>query len=173
MLLTAFRRFSQGSLGHARFAAGKVDVAVGHYEQALRLCREQNDDEGVRVYLATLFESHRYLGKTDVAADYARELEGAWEWAGKLAMARRYARLSQMVRDGEPLLRMVAHCDGNVMELDEVEMKPSMKMEMHFWRNRPSLPGASKRVERGKELAAKQQYDEALDLFREAAKVDP
>jgi tetratricopeptide (TPR) repeat protein len=68
---------------------------------------------------------------------------------------------------------MVAHCDGKVMELDEVEMKPSMKMEMHFWRNRPSLPGASKRIERGKEIAAKQRYDEALDLFREAAKVDP
>jgi hypothetical protein len=68
---------------------------------------------------------------------------------------------------------MVAHVDGKVLELDEVEMQPTMKLSLHFWRNRPALSGATKRIERGKELAGKRQYDEALDLFREAAKVDP
>ncbi len=164
---------SQGSLGHIRFAAGKVDVAVGHYEQALRLCREQNDQEGIRVYLSNLHESHRYLGQAGIAADYAKELGEAWEGAGNDASAKRYSRLSQIVRNGEPALRVVANCDGKVLELDEVELQPTMKLEMHFWRNRPGLPGATKRIERGKVWAGKGQYDDALELFREAAKIDP
>lgn len=164
---------SHGSLGHIRFSAGKVSDAVGHYEQALQLCREQNDDEGVRVYSSNLYESQRYLGNHQLAADYARELAQAWGAAGNPALANRYSRLNQVVRDGEPLLRVVAHLDGKVLELDEIENQPSMKLELHFWRNRPSLPGASKRLERGKALASKRQYDEALELFREAAKIDP
>lgn len=164
---------SQGSLGHIRFGSGKVDVAVGHYEQALRLCREQNDQEGIRVYLGNLYESQRYLGKSDAAADYARELGHAWEAAGNPVLAKRFARLSQIVKAGEPVLRVVAHCDGKVLELDEVELQPTMKLEMHFWRNRPGLPGATKRIEGGKELAGKRQYDEALELFREATNIDP
>jgi tetratricopeptide (TPR) repeat protein len=123
--------------------------------------------------LSSLYESHRYLGKNAVAAEYAQELGQAWGAANNPALARRFARVSQIVGDGEPLLRIVAHRDGKEMELDEVEFQPSMKLEMRFCRNRPSLPGASKRVERGKELAGKQRYDEALALFSEAAKVDP
>ena len=73
---------SQGSLGHIRFGSGKVDVAVGHYEQALRLCSEQNDQEGIRVYLGNLYESQRYLDKAGLAADYAKELGQAWEAEG-------------------------------------------------------------------------------------------
>jgi len=168
-----FQALSQGLLGHVRLGAGKVDIAVGHYEQALKLCREQNDLEGIRLYLEHLYESQRYLGKRAAAAEYAQELGWAWGTAGNPALARRFARLSQIARDGEPLLRVVAHCDGKVTELDEVELQPSMKLEIHFWRNRPSLRGASQRIQRGKELASKQHYDEALDLFREAAKVDP
>jgi len=164
---------SQGSLGHIRFSSGKVEVAVGHYEQALRLCREQNDQEGIRVYLSNLYESQRYLGKSDLAASYAKELGQAWEAAGNAVLAKRFARLSQIVKEGEPVLRVVAQRDGKVLELDEVELQPTMKLEMHFWRNRPGLPGATKRIERGKELAGKRQYDEALELFREAASIDP
>jgi tetratricopeptide (TPR) repeat protein len=164
---------SQGSLGHIRFGSGKVDVAVGHYEQALGQCREQNDQEGIRVYLGNLCESQRYLGKSDLAADYARELGQTWEAAGNPVLAKRFARLSQIVKAGEPALRVVAHCDGKVLELDEIELQPTMKLEMHFWRNRPSLPGATKRIERGKELAGKRQYNEALELFHEAATIDP
>ena len=164
---------SQGSLGHIRFGSGKVDVAVGHYQQALRMCREQNDQEGIRVYLGNLYESQRYLGSSDLAAEYAKELGQAWETAGNAALAKRFARLSQIVREGEPVLRVVAHSDGKVLELDEIELQPTMKLEMHFWRNRPGLPGATKRIERGKELAGKRQYDEALELFREAANIDP
>lgn len=164
---------SQGSLGHIRFSAGKVDVALGHYEQALRLCREQQDNEGVRVYLSSLYESQRYLGNTGLAADYAQELGQVWGQAGNPEFAKRYSRQSQIVRNGEPLLRVVAHWDGKVTELDEVELQPTMKLELHFWRNRPALPGATKRIERGKAAAGKQQYDEALELFQEAAKIDP
>jgi threonine synthase len=51
-----------------------VDFALGHYEQALRLCREQNDQEGIRVYLSNLYESQRYLGQNVIAAEYAKEL---------------------------------------------------------------------------------------------------
>lgn len=127
----------------------------------------------IRVYLGNLYESQRYLGKSDLAADYAKELGQAWEAAGNAMLATRFARLSQIVREGEPVLRVVAHCDGKVLELDEVELQPTMKLEMHFWRNRPGLPGATKRIERGKELAGKRQYDEALELFREAANIDP
>lgn len=164
---------SQGSLGHIRFSSGKVNLAVGHYEQALRSCREQNDQEGIRVYLSNLYESQRYLGNTGLAADFSKELSRAWEAAGNLALAKRFSRLSQIVRDGEPVLRVVAHFDGKVVELDEVELEPTMKLELHFWRNRPGLAGATKRIERGKALAAKRQYDEALELFREAATIDP
>jgi tetratricopeptide (TPR) repeat protein len=67
----------------------------------------------------------------------------------------------------------VAHCDGKILELNEVELQPTMKLELHFCRNRPRLLGATKRIEHAKDLAGKHQYDEALDLFREAAKVDP
>src|ERR1044071_4854814 len=97
---------SQGSLGHMRFGAGRVDVAVGHYEQALRLCREQNDQEGIRVYLSNLYESYRYLVQGATAADYAKELSQAWEGAGNNALAKRYFRLSQIARNGEPVLRV-------------------------------------------------------------------
>jgi tetratricopeptide (TPR) repeat protein len=164
---------TQGSLGHVRFSSGKVDLAVGHYEAALRLCREQKEQDGARIYLSSLYESHRYLGNRGLAADYAQELGQAWDAAGNDALARRFARLSQLVRNAEPLLRVVAQYDGKMTELDEVELQPSLKLELHFWRNRPPLPGATQRVERGKELAGKQQYDEALEWFREAAKVDP
>lgn len=164
---------SQGSLGHIRFAAGKVDLALGHYEQALRLCREQNDQEGIRVYLGNLYESQRFLGQKVPAADYADALGHAWAAAGNHALAHRFTKLSQIVRAGEPLLRVVVHDDGKVAELDEVEFVGTKKLELHFWRNRPSLPGATKRIERGKELAGKRQYDEALNLFHEAASIDP
>jgi tetratricopeptide (TPR) repeat protein len=164
---------SQGLLGHVRFNSGKVDLAVGHYEQALKQCREQNDQEGIRIYLEKLYESERYLGKSGPAADYAQELGQAWGAAGNSVLSQRFGRLSRIVRDGEPLLRVVAGPEEKLIELDEVELAPTMKLETHLWRNRPSLPGATQRIRRGKELAGKLQYDEALGLFREASKVDP
>lgn len=164
---------TQGQLGHLRFSAGKVDLAVGHYEQALRLCREQKDVEGIRAYLSNLYESQRYLGNTAFAADYAHELSQASKEAGNHALAKRFSRLNQIVRSGEPLLRVVAHFNGQVCEMDEVELQPTMKLQMHFCRNRPGLPGATKRIQHGKALAGKQQYNDALELFREAAKIDP
>jgi tetratricopeptide (TPR) repeat protein len=164
---------SQGQLGHLRFSAGKVDLAVGHYEQALRLCREHKDVEGLRIYLSNLYESQRYLGNTGLAADYAHELSQVWNEAGNNALAKRFSRLNQIVRSGEPLLRVVAYSGGQVCEMDEVELQPTMKLEMHFWRNRPSLPGATQRIQRGKALAGKQEYNDALELFHEAAKIDP
>jgi tetratricopeptide (TPR) repeat protein len=166
---------SQGLLGHVRFNSGKVDLAVGHYEQALKQCREQNDQEGIRIYLEKLYESERYLGKSGPAADYAQELGQAWGAAGNSVRSQRFGRLSRIVRDGEPLLRVVAGPEEKLIELDEVvvEIAPSWKLEFHLWRNRPALPGATQRIRRGKELAGKLQYDEALGLFREASKVDP
>jgi tetratricopeptide (TPR) repeat protein len=166
---------SQGALGHFRFNGGKVDAALGHYEQALRMCREQSDAEGVRVYLMSLYEANRYLGKTGVAADYAKEVSQRWAEAGNQDLAKRYGRLSEITRNGEPLLRVVAHWNGKVMEVDEVDLKAAEKMEVQlvFWRNRPSLPGATNLIKQGKELGSKQQRDEALELFREAANIDP
>src|SRR5687767_15056856 len=164
---------SQGALGHYRFGAGKVNDAVGHYEQALRLCRAQRDAEGIRVYLERLYDAHRYLGKPDAAADYAKELSERWTEAGNHDLAKRFQRLSEITRAGEPLLRVMAKANGQVVELDEVEVKSSGEFELHFCRNRPSLQGATNRIQRGKELAAKGQIDEGLELFREAAKIDP
>jgi tetratricopeptide (TPR) repeat protein len=48
-----------------------------------------------------------------------------------------------------------------------------VELKLNFWRNRPGLPGATKRIDRGKALAEKGQSDDALESFREAAKIDP
>jgi hypothetical protein len=46
---------THGRLGILTFGRGRVELARGHFETALRLCREYKDDAGVRAYLNSLY----------------------------------------------------------------------------------------------------------------------
>jgi len=65
---------TQGSLGYAREHSGDLVAAIGHYEEAVRLCREI----GERFYLA---DTLTHLGDCRLAVGDGRAARAAWSEA--------------------------------------------------------------------------------------------
>lgn len=162
-----------GLLGECYFQGREADKAVPHFEEALRLCEQGRDGEGVIAYLGSLYESHRCLGRAEAAAGYAERLADVLARQGRVTDAARYRRQARLVRAGEPLNRVVAVVDGVRCELDEVGEVEGKRIQLIFERDRITLHPATERTRRGEELGSAGRHEDALAAFREAALADP
>lgn len=162
-----------GYLGECHFQVHEPEQALPYLEEALHLCEANRDSEGVIAYLGNLYEVRRYLGHPEAAAADVERLASALAGEGREAEARRWRRQAQIVRAGEPLNRVVAMLNGVRCEVDEIEAPRGRRVQFVFERNRLTLRPAEELTRRGAELGSQGKYDEALDLFREAAQADP
>ncbi|MCI0460861.1 MAG: tetratricopeptide repeat protein [Gemmataceae bacterium] len=169
----AYLPVTLGLLGECWFQEREVEKAVGPLEQALTLCAQHDDSEGILAYLGNLYEAHRYLGQAGPAAARAEQLAGALEGQGRTGEASRFRRQAQIVRAGEPLNRVVAVVDGRRYELDEVTAFRGVRVQFVFERNRITLRPAVVLTEQGERLGGEGKYEEALTAFRSASAADP
>src|SRR5262249_25336016 len=128
-----------GLLGECWFQEREAEKALDPLEQALTLCAQHYDSEGVLAYLGNLYEAHRYLGHAGPAAVQAERLAEALAGQGRSAEAARFRRQVQIVRAGEPRNRVVAVVEGRHYELDEVTDVRGVRVQFAFERNRPTL----------------------------------
>lgn len=162
-----------GELGACRFHGGRPVEAIAPLEDALTRCARAGDREGVLMYLANLFEVHRYLGQTTPAAAIARRIGEMLAAQGHAADARRYEGHARRIAAGEPPCRVVAVVAGRPVEQDELAAAaPSGRVQFVFERDRISLRPAVVHTERGSALGAEGKYEEALAEFRAAAEAD-
>lgn len=154
-----------GLLGDLHFQAGSLESAIASTRQALDGCESAGDDEGVLAYLGNLYECHRFAGQGTEAATYAERLaalpgpDATW-----------FQVQAKIVRNGEPLNRVVVKVDGRRMEVEEA--LPDGRLQFVFQRNRISLFASDVWSDRGISLGTESKFEEALGAFREAAKAD-
>ncbi len=170
--VAAYLPVTFGLLGECHFQAGEAARAVPPTEKALELCTQAGDAEGVAAYLGNLYEIHRYLGDAETAAACADRLADALERQGNSPEAGRYRKQARLVRAGEPRNRVIADVDGRRFEMDEVLTGTPGRVQFAFERNRLTLRPAQVLTERGKQAAGAGNFEEALDLFRQAARAD-
>jgi tetratricopeptide (TPR) repeat protein len=163
-----YRPIALGHLAECHFHAGHAAEAVPHLEQALALCEQSGDAEGLVAYLTSLFEAHRYLGQSGAAAGYADRLASVLK---PTPGAARWKTRAAIVRAGEPLNRVVAVVNGVPCEVNEAQ--PTGRIQFVYERNRITLQPAAVLTERGSEAAGAGRYKEALQLFEDAARADP
>ena len=171
---TAARRneaFLNGRMGELLFHSGHVAESVEPFQAALKLCREIDDVEGQKIYLANLLEAHRYLGNVEEAIRVGEE---------GIKLSHQHAldcesleQQLQRIRRGEPLCRVVLVQDSKEFELDEFAPGPAGRYEFQFRRNRLSLQMATTLIRQGNELASSGRLADALEKYQEAIDVDP
>jgi tetratricopeptide (TPR) repeat protein len=162
-----------GLLGECYFQTAQAEKAVGPTEEALRGCRRARDAEGVITYLGNLYEIHRYRGAAQRAAESAEELSRELAKQGQADEAERYRRQAILVRQGEPLNRVIVNLDGKRMELDEVLAGKPGRVQFAFERNRLTLRPATALTGQGEKQASQGRFEAALKLFQQAAEADP
>lgn len=163
---------THGWLGEAYLQNGQPKEAIPHTEAALGLCRQTSDQEGVVAYLGNLFEIHRYLGNGEPAASCAIERAEELEKVGIREEAESFRRQAEIIRAGEPLLRVVLQAGERQYELAEAEDLTDDHIQFILLRNRMTLKRAELLTEQGSELASKGKHEEALPLFTRAAEAD-
>jgi tetratricopeptide (TPR) repeat protein len=163
--------FLLGRLGELLFHSGRVADAIGPIREALAACRAIGDVEGELAYLNNLVEAHRYLGDVPAAAATGEELVAQCERHGRDAgQSRKHVRL---LRQGEPLCRVVCVRDGREWEPDELIGAADGRYQFQFQRNRLSLRKCAALVEQGNAIATNGQLADALEKYHEASEVDP
>ena len=162
-----------GMLGECCFQQGNPDRAVGPVSDAVALCEQLGEKEGLLASLSNLYEIQRYRGDGAAAADAADKLAVALEAQERADEAARYRKLSGLVRAGEPLVRVIGVIEGRPMELDEMAPKPNERVQFVFERNRVALRLSSAEVQRGEQLASQGKLEEGLEAFRKAQQLDP
>jgi tetratricopeptide (TPR) repeat protein len=109
-----------GFLGDCFFQSGEAEKALGPTETALELCERIGDTDGVCTYLGNLYEVCRYLGKSESAAAYAERLGELYEKQGRVPEAARQRKRAKLLRQGEPLNRVVMDFRGETFELNDI-----------------------------------------------------
>lgn len=167
------RPVTQGLLAECLFQTRQAERAIPIMETALAASQARQDGQGVVAYLGNLFEAHRYLGHRAEAASFADRLADVFQAAGADSDAKRYRRVAQIVRAGEPKNRVVALLDDDSrLELDEVTAETG-RIRFVFERDRLTLRAAALLVERGRTAGSNGNLSEALALFQRAAAADP
>jgi tetratricopeptide (TPR) repeat protein len=161
-----------GRLGECYFDTGQAEKAIGPFAQALKLCEQHGDTEGIGAYRSNLYEAHRYLEQREAAAQFAERLADFHARQGRDKDAERFRSQASLVRAGEPKNRVVAVVDGHRHELSNVPPIKEGRLQFVFERDRITLRPATVQTQRGEELAKQGKYDEALGLFRAAAQAD-
>jgi len=161
-------------LGDCYFHIGDAEEAVEIVEEARKRGEERGDIERSIACLKSLFEIHRYKGDPAAAAACADRLADAYAAQGQSAKARRFLRIAQIVRAGEPPLRVVAVVDDRPYEIDEAPRATERTaFSVEFVRDRTTLRPAAQMIQRGEELGSRCEYERALAAFRTAAAIDP
>jgi tetratricopeptide (TPR) repeat protein len=163
--------FLNGRLGELLFHSGRVREAEEPFRRALQICRDIQDGEGQRVYLGNLLEVYRYVGSVSGAVRTGEELVDLTDKQG-LPSEKLKKRL-QLIRNGEPLCRVVCVRGDQELELDELSHLGDGRYDFHFRRNRLPLQKAGVLVRRGNELASSGQLADALEEYAAATEVDP
>lgn len=162
-----------GMLGEAQFQLGNADRAVAPITDAVALCEQLRENEGLLASLSNLYEIQRYRGDTAAAADAAEKLSAALEMQDRNDESARYKKIAALVRKGEPLVRVIGVIEGRPMEIDEMAPKPNERVQFVFERNRVALRPCAAAVAHGEQLASQGQLEQGLEAFRNAAKLDP
>jgi tetratricopeptide (TPR) repeat protein len=169
----SMRAQAVGKLATCHLESGRAQVALPLFRQASELYRSAGDEVGRFHQLDGLYEAHRYLGRSAEAADVADECAGVLDRLGKWGRARRFRKVAELARRGEPPVRVVLHIDGIFFELDELPPVIDGDLNFVFFRNRMYLARATALLERGQELQKQGSLEQALSLFREAGRIDP
>jgi tetratricopeptide (TPR) repeat protein len=157
-------------IGVARFHSGAASRAIEAFRNAVLACERIGDGEGVAANLGNLFEACRYAADAPGAADAASRLAGLSGEAG----AARWRRRAEIVRAGEPLVRVCIEVGDAVHEIDEAPAPPrNGRVRFLFERNRVALAPAVRRTQEGERRGGAGAYEEALALFRDASSLDP
>ena len=168
----SFRPILLGRMAESCFAMGDMQTAEKANRAALEHCAQAGDGDGVLAYVGNLYEVYRYKGDAEAAAHYCEQLAKLLEQHDPKRSAR-YHRQAQRVREGEPLNRMVAQLDGVTYEVEDVPVPVQGSVNFVFQRNRLTLRPAFVWCERGKQLGAEGQLEEALRAFEQASRFDP
>jgi tetratricopeptide (TPR) repeat protein len=162
-----------GKMAVCHLESGRAQVSLPLFRQALGLCRSAGDEAGLIHLLSTLYEAHRYLGQGPEAAGVADEYAAALDRSGNWVRARRFKKVAEIARHGEPPVRVVLQLRGIFYELDEIP--PVIDGDLHFifFRDRMYLSRAAALLERGNALQKQGRLEEALVPLREASRVDP
>jgi tetratricopeptide (TPR) repeat protein len=135
------------------------------------LYREIQDTDGLRASLFNLMEVQRYLGNSEEAVRVGDELVQLLIQLGMNSEPLK--RKVDLLRRGEPALRVVCVRNGVDFEIDEISTVTEKQQELQFRRNRPSLHLAIVRTKQGTTLGSEGKLDEALAKFQEASQIDP
>jgi tetratricopeptide (TPR) repeat protein len=168
----AYLPVTHGSLGECYFQTGLAEKAVAPTKLALDLCRRSGDLEGVAAYLGNLYEIHRWLSQAQQAAICADELADVHDQRRQPDEAARYRRQAELVRKGEPPLRVIVAINGRRYEMDEVRAGVEGKIEFLLERNRLALRPSGALTARGEEEAKQGRFDKSVARFSEAAHAD-
>jgi tetratricopeptide (TPR) repeat protein len=164
-----FRSDAYGIAGAADFQDGRVADAIPHFEHALDICIRLNEPQGTFAYSSNLYESHRYLGQTEEAARYADRIATI---LGEAPDAQRWRDRAARVRAGEPLVRVLVQQGEQRLEVDEVTRLEGITQYL-FERNRTTIARATAMIGQANALADAGKYDESLQLYQDAASIDP
>jgi tetratricopeptide (TPR) repeat protein len=168
-----YHAVTHGRLAHTLFSKGEIEPAYGHMLRALQFSEQRGDDNGVAASLRGIYEINRYLGKTAEAAAIADRLSAQFTKLGNATDSQWWQRQAERVRAGEPLLRIVFFLNDQQYEVDDVPKLTEGRVRYGFVRNRPPIALCEATVQRGIQAGTQAKFDEALALFREAARIDP
>lgn len=164
---------SLGTLAECHFQRGAAAEGLAPAREALTLCQEDGDREGVLAYTGTLYELHRSQGNGAGAATCAWQHADALRQQGDQVQARRFERLATLAQKGEPLNRIIVVISSAEYELDEAPPLTTGPVQFRYTRNRKSLAPVDALVQQGTALGTRDQFDQAAELFRRAASLDP
>lgn len=150
---------------------GSMSVAVQSIEEAIRMCQNRRDLEGVLVYSNTALELYRYHGKTAEATKLCKSLAHLYSQI-EPEQGRYYAAWSEIIASGEPLLRLQALVGQSKYEIDDIPMKFSGSLQLIYVRNRITLAPCEAMVSYAKSLAEQGKLEVALEHFQSAAALD-
>ena len=162
-----------GRMAMCHLESGRAEASLPLFQQAIGLCTEAGDEEGLATNLQGLYEAHRYLGQGAYAAIVAAECASVLESLGRKEQARRFRKVAEIVRRGEPPNRVVLQIGEAFFELDEIPPVIDTSVHFIFHRDRTFLARSIALMKLGRELAMRGSLDQALPLLREACRIDP
>lgn len=163
------RASAYGLAGIYLLNSGNAARAVEPLEKTVALCSALKDPSATSSYLHQLYLTYRYLGRASDAARCADRIaalcpgtldEQSWKYRANL------------VRTGEPLVRILVVQNDRGYELPEVEAIKG-PVAFAYERNRPNLDLCRHHLGQGDQLALEGSYTQALDSYRRAAAIDP
>jgi tetratricopeptide (TPR) repeat protein len=168
-----YEAFFNGRLGDVLFRSGHADEAEPAMRRALSLCREINDRLGIAVYLSNFAEMAKYRGDIRQAVDWLSQFREELQHQGRTSEVPAVDGQLARLQAGEPLCRVMCRDGDQLIELDDLQPVQNKSYKFEFVRNRPSLLLCQQLTREGNEKAAAGELAAALELYQQAAEVDP